>query len=122
MRVRSVATGRSALVVRIAETVEPQPQTAHVVLRLGKALDGGRVGRVADDPVGKRRRQLRAHAVVTRDLRPRIFVLLGHVGAVQVREDRGRLHAPLRREADAQPRAISSSVNPRRCMPVSSFT
>ena len=75
-----------------AETVKSQPQTAHVELRLGETLDRRRIGRMAKHRIGKRRSQTAAHTVETGDLLPRITILLGHIGTVQVRKDRSDLH------------------------------
>lgn len=69
-----------------AETVKSQPQTAHVELRLGETLDRRRIGRMAKHRIGKRRSQTAAHTVETGDLLPRITILLGHIGTVQVRK------------------------------------
>ena len=58
---------------------------------------------MADDGVGQRLDEPCAHAVVAVDLRPRVGILLGHVGAVQVREDRGDLHGRKALQRLAQP-------------------
>ena len=58
---------------------------------------------MADDWIGQRRGYGGAHAVVARDLLPGVGILFGHVGAVQVREDRRHLHGGHRRQHLAQP-------------------
>ena len=75
----------------VAEAIKPQPEAAHVELRLGETFDGGRIGRMADNRVGQRSGDAGAHAVEQRDLRPGIGILFGHVGTVEVREDRSDL-------------------------------
>ncbi len=52
--------------------------------------------------VGQRVAELRAHAVEAGDLRAGVVVLLGHVRAVEVREERGDLHFGRRVEGAAE--------------------
>lgn len=72
---------------------------------------------MTDDLIGQRRRERRTHAVEAFDLRTGVGVLFGHVRAVQMREDRRRLHALRRTENPAQPRQLlfgeAQTMHPR---------
>lgn len=74
--------GGKCVVVPVAESVESQPQTAHVESRLGEPLYGGRVGRMAYGSVWQLLAKAAAHCIVEGYLTARIFVLGGCVRAV----------------------------------------
>ncbi len=99
--------GTKLVIMAITVTVKPQPQTAHVESRFGKAFYGGRVGRVAQYAVRQRGGQRGAHTVEQRDLSAREIVLRRIVGARQMGEDGRRAHGARLAERLRQPRDLA---------------
>ena len=90
--------GAQSSILGIAEAIEADTQAAEVVLRLGEAQHGGRSSRMAQHWLVQCLGYEARHAVEAGNLRPCIGILLGHIGTIQMREDRGHLQLGHRRQ------------------------